>query len=144
MLAKQKATGAVYAIKVLKKSMVLEKDELDHTLTENSVLAKANHPFLTCLKYSFQTKDLLCFVMEYVNGGEVGISPFFTLVGFIQVFGHRLMLKPNSTDFLSSIQGPSLHRGSCPLLYCRDLAGYQLFARAGYYLPRFETGESHA
>ena len=41
-----------------------------HTLTENNVLAKCSHAFLTALKYSFQTPDLLCFVMEYVNGGE--------------------------------------------------------------------------
>ena len=61
-------------MKVLKKSMVLEKDELTHTLTENSVLAKCTHPFLTSLHFSFQTAELLCFVMEYVNGGEVSLS----------------------------------------------------------------------
>ncbi|EGD77743.1 AGC/AKT protein kinase [Salpingoeca rosetta] len=71
MLAKLKSSGAVYAIKVLKKSMILEKNELAHTFTENSVLAKCSHPFLTSLHYSFQTPDLLCFVMEYVNGGEL-------------------------------------------------------------------------
>ena len=58
-------------MKVLKKAMVLEKDELTHTLTENAVLAKCTHPFLTSLHFSFQTEELLCFVMEYVNGGEV-------------------------------------------------------------------------
>ena len=50
MLAKQKTTGGIFAIKVLKKSMVLEKDELAHTLTENAVLAKCRHPFLTELR----------------------------------------------------------------------------------------------
>jgi len=43
-----------------------EKEELAHTLTENTVLAKCHHPFLTSLAYSFQTPDLLCFVMECV------------------------------------------------------------------------------
>eukprot|EP01147_Barroeca_monosierra_P007545 gene7545-7704_t len=71
MLATLKSSGAVYAIKVLKKSMILESNELAHTFTENSVLAKSSHPFLTSLHYSFQTADLLCFVMEYVNGGEL-------------------------------------------------------------------------
>ena len=72
LLAREKKTDCVYAIKVLKKATVLEKGELVHTLTENSVLAKCTHPFLTALKYSFQSEHHLCFVMEYVNGGEVG------------------------------------------------------------------------
>eukprot|EP00041_Stephanoeca_diplocostata_P016716 m.330213 g.330213 ORF g.330213 m.330213 type:complete len:469 (-) comp20457_c2_seq1:2840-4246(-) len=71
MLAKMKKTKEIFAIKILKKSMVLEKDELVHTLTENNVLAKCQHVFLTQLHYSFQTPELLCFVLEYVNGGEL-------------------------------------------------------------------------
>ena len=71
MLGKHKATGVLYAIKVLKKSVILAKDEVAHTMTENAVLQSTDHPFLTGLKFSFQTKDLLCFVMEYVNGGEL-------------------------------------------------------------------------
>uniref|UniRef100_A0A8C0D5A3 non-specific serine/threonine protein kinase n=1 Tax=Balaenoptera musculus TaxID=9771 RepID=A0A8C0D5A3_BALMU len=46
-------------------------DEVAHTLTENRVLQNSRHPFLTALKYSFQTHDRLCFVMEYANGGEL-------------------------------------------------------------------------
>jgi serine/threonine protein kinase len=49
MLARKKDDKQVFAIKILKKSMVLEKDELVHTLTENNVLAKCQHPFLTRL-----------------------------------------------------------------------------------------------
>lgn len=71
MLARHKETKMLYAIKVLKKDVILAKDEITHTLTENAVLASCRHPFLTSLEYSFQTPELLCFVMEYVNGGEL-------------------------------------------------------------------------
>jgi RAC serine/threonine-protein kinase len=71
MLSKEKATGELYAIKVLKKDVILAKDEVSHTLTENAVLQSTKHPFLTGLKCSFQTPELLVFVMEYVNGGEL-------------------------------------------------------------------------
>eukprot|EP01136_Pigoraptor_vietnamica_P011344 Opistho-1_new@50113 len=71
VLARLKETGEVFAIKILKKEVIMAKDEVQHTMTENRVLQKTRHPFLTELKYSFQTEDRLCFVMEYVNGGEL-------------------------------------------------------------------------
>lgn len=64
MLSKEKATGAIYAIKILKKDTILAKDEVTHTMTENAVLQGTKHPFLTGLKCSFQTPELLVFVME--------------------------------------------------------------------------------
>ncbi|KAL8610401.1 RAC-gamma serine/threonine-protein kinase [Nucella lapillus] len=71
ILCKEKSTSHLYAIKILKKAVIIAKEEVAHTLTENRVLQNTNHPFLTQLKYSFQTPDRLCFVMEYVNGGEL-------------------------------------------------------------------------
>ncbi|KAI1309116.1 RAC serine/threonine-protein kinase [Halotydeus destructor] len=71
ILCREKATQLLYAIKVLKKEVIIAKDEVAHTLTENRVLRNTHHPFLIQLKYSFQTSDRLCFVMEYVNGGEL-------------------------------------------------------------------------
>ncbi|XP_004682040.2 PREDICTED: RAC-alpha serine/threonine-protein kinase [Condylura cristata] len=58
ILVKEKATGRYYAMKILKKEVI-------------RVLQSSRHPFLTALKYSFQTHDRLCFVMEYANGGEL-------------------------------------------------------------------------
>ncbi|KAK6479177.1 RAC-alpha serine/threonine-protein kinase isoform X1 [Huso huso] len=71
ILVKEKATGRHYAMKILKKEVIVAKDEVAHTLTENRVLQNSKHPFLTGLKYSFQNHDRLCFVMEYANGGEL-------------------------------------------------------------------------
>lgn len=45
-------------------------------MAERSVLLKnVCHPFLVGLRYSFQTPEKLYFVLDYVNGGEVGIGP---------------------------------------------------------------------
>ncbi|XP_072345943.1 RAC-alpha serine/threonine-protein kinase isoform X2 [Scyliorhinus torazame] len=71
ILVKEKASGLYYAMKILKKEVIVAKDEVAHTVTENRVLQNSRHPFLTALKYSFQTNDRLCFVMDYANGGEL-------------------------------------------------------------------------
>ncbi|XP_003748638.1 RAC-beta serine/threonine-protein kinase [Galendromus occidentalis] len=71
VLCRERSSDQLYAIKILKKQVVIAKDEVAHTLTESRVLQTTDHPFLIALKYSFQTVDRLCFVMEYVNGGEL-------------------------------------------------------------------------
>ncbi|XP_031633560.1 RAC serine/threonine-protein kinase-like [Contarinia nasturtii] len=71
ILCREKSTETLYAIKMLKKDVVIQKDEVEHTLTENRVLRSTKHPFIISLKYSFQTLHRLCLVMQYVNGGEL-------------------------------------------------------------------------
>ena len=46
ILCREKKTGSLFAIKVLKKETIIAKDEVAHTLTENRVLRHTKHPFL--------------------------------------------------------------------------------------------------
>uniref|UniRef100_A0AAY4AJN0 Serine/threonine-protein kinase Sgk1 n=1 Tax=Denticeps clupeoides TaxID=299321 RepID=A0AAY4AJN0_9TELE len=72
LLAKRKQDGKYYAIKVLQKRVILNRREQKHIMAERNVLLKnVKHPFLVGLHYSFQTKDKLYFVLDFVNGGEL-------------------------------------------------------------------------
>jgi RAC serine/threonine-protein kinase len=68
---RKRDTGKIYAMKVLNKKTILERNEVEHTKAEKSILQKLVHPFLVNLNYSFQTPDKLYFIMDYVNGGEL-------------------------------------------------------------------------
>lgn len=62
----------VFAIKVLKKTAVVEDDDVAGTMTEKRVLSlSGGSPFLTRLHATFHTPAHLYFVMEFVNGGDL-------------------------------------------------------------------------
>lgn len=71
MQVRKKDNGRIYAMKVLNKKTIIERNELAHTQAEKNILQKLIHPFLVNLVYAFQTEDKLYFIMDYINGGEL-------------------------------------------------------------------------
>jgi len=71
MQVRKKDTLRIYAMKIIRKANIIERDEVEHTIAERNVLAKINHPFIVNLKLSFQTSEKLYLVLAFVNGGEV-------------------------------------------------------------------------
>ncbi|XP_046728986.1 protein kinase C eta type isoform X1 [Silurus meridionalis] len=72
MLARFNDSEHVFAVKVLKKDVILQDDDVECTLTEKRVLTLAHsHPYLTHLYCCFQNLERLFFVMEFVNGGDL-------------------------------------------------------------------------
>jgi atypical protein kinase C iota type len=59
-------------MKVIKKSMVNDDEDIDWVQTEKHVFEQAtNHPFLVGLHSCFQTESRLFFVIEYLCGGDL-------------------------------------------------------------------------
>ncbi|XP_066928979.1 serine/threonine-protein kinase N2-like [Clytia hemisphaerica] len=74
LLAEYKTTKELFAIKALKKGDIIFRDEVESLMSEKRIFEAANcvrHPFLVNLFACFQTKDHVCFVMEYAPGGDL-------------------------------------------------------------------------
>ncbi|GAA5992000.1 hypothetical protein JCM10908_000689 [Rhodotorula pacifica] len=70
-LAKKITTGDYYAIKVLKKSDMVAKNQVTNVKAERMILmTQTDSEFVVKLFYTFQSKDYLYLVMEYLPGGD--------------------------------------------------------------------------
>ncbi|TRY59182.1 hypothetical protein DNTS_032427 [Danionella cerebrum] len=70
-LARKVDTGALYAMKTLRKKDVLLRNQVAHVKAERDILAEADNEWVVRLYYSFQDKDNLYFVMDYIPGGDM-------------------------------------------------------------------------
>ncbi|XP_022102563.1 serine/threonine-protein kinase Sgk1-like [Acanthaster planci] len=111
LLAKHKHLGKVYAVKVLEKKAIMQRNEQKHIMAERNVLLKnLKHPFLVSLHYSFQTPDKLYFVLDYINGGEL----------FFHLQRERNFPEPRARFYAAEIASAIGYLHSLDIIY-RDL-----------------------
>lgn len=70
-VCRKKDTGQVFAMKIMKKTEMVKKNQVAHIRAERDVLALADNPWVVRLQYSFQDDKNLYLVMEYLPGGDL-------------------------------------------------------------------------
>ncbi|GAB6029596.1 hypothetical protein CHUAL_005339 [Chamberlinius hualienensis] len=70
-VVRERQTGDVYAMKVLRKSETLAQQNIAFYEEERDIMAKATSLWITRLQYAFQDKNNIYFVMEFHPGGDL-------------------------------------------------------------------------
>jgi serum/glucocorticoid-regulated kinase 2 len=64
-------TKEMFAMKSLKKDVLIDQDQIENTLLEKNILQSIDHVFLVGLNFCFQTVERIYFVMPFLRGGEL-------------------------------------------------------------------------
>ena len=56
---------------MIRKDVLIEKEQVESTILEKDILFAADHPFLLGMDFLFQSETRLYFVMPFVQGGEL-------------------------------------------------------------------------
>lgn len=64
-------TEQPYAMKVIKKSELLNEEHKRRALIEKEIMQVCDSPFIVKLHYTFQTPKKLYYILDFVNGGEL-------------------------------------------------------------------------
>jgi len=110
--------GKIYAMKVLKKAVIVrnkETKQIDreinvHAKLERDVLMAVQHPFIVDLKYAFQAGNKVYLIMEYLAGGEL----------FMQLQKERMLMEDTAIFYLSQVLLALEHLHELGIIY-RDL-----------------------
>ena len=70
-VCREKKTDKIYAIKKIKKNILILKNQIIHVLNEQKFMSRAKSPWIVELKASFQEDEYLYLVMEYLPGGDL-------------------------------------------------------------------------
>jgi len=110
--------GKIYAMKVLKKAVIVRNKETKevereinvHAKLERDVLLAVRHPFIVDLHYAFQAGGKVYLVMEYLAGGEL----------FMQLQKERMLMEDKALFYLAQVLLAIEHLHKQGIIY-RDL-----------------------
>ncbi|KAI4324540.1 hypothetical protein MLD38_030023 [Melastoma candidum] len=107
---RKKGTADVYAMKVMRKDKIMEKNHAEYMKAERDILTKVHHPFIVQLRYSFQTKYRLYLVLDFINGGHL----------FFQLYHHGLFREDLGRVYAAEIVSAVAHLHANGIMH-RDL-----------------------
>ena len=70
-LVQRIADGKVYAMKSLIKRTMIEREQLAHIRAERDIMVESDSPWVVKLYTTFQDKDFLYMLMEFLPGGDL-------------------------------------------------------------------------
>nr|AUS89398.1 serine-threonine protein kinase 2 [Sesuvium portulacastrum] len=103
-------TSEIYAMKVMRKDKIMERNHAEYMKAERDILTKIDHPFIVQLRYSFQTKYRLYLVLDFINGGHL----------FFQLYNHRLFREDLARIYAAEIVSAVSHLHANGIMH-RDL-----------------------
>ena len=62
-------TGKIYAMKTIRKDLVIEQNQISNLSTEKEILHHVQYPFLINMEFVFQNEFRIYFLMQFVKGG---------------------------------------------------------------------------
>lgn len=72
ILARKKNTKDIFAVKVLEKDKMKQKNVIQYIMNEKNILHRVDNDFIVRGVYTFQTNKYLYMVMEFMKGGDLG------------------------------------------------------------------------
>lgn len=60
-----------YALKSMRKDVIIDKDSLESVNLERLIMLQVNHPFIVSMHFVFQRDFRVYFVMDFMPGGEL-------------------------------------------------------------------------
>ena len=70
-LVEHQSTHKLYAMKCIRKDIILENEQMENIQLEKDILRQIAHPFLVNMEYVFQNEFRIYFLMKFVKGGEL-------------------------------------------------------------------------
>ena len=70
-LAEYAKDKKLYAIKVIRKDVLIEYNQIKNTKLEKDIMFKCQHQFLVGMEFLFMSDLRLFFVMPFIRGGEL-------------------------------------------------------------------------
>lgn len=70
-LVQNKHTNKLYAMKCIRKDIIIDNEQFDNIKLERDILFNIEHPFIVGMEYVFQNEYRIYFLMNFIKGGEL-------------------------------------------------------------------------